>query len=122
LRNVQAELERTGRFFKSLYETLINGDITNIEYKEMKQSYETKIAALTEQEKNLRKSARLAELETVKRNKAINKIGTIFDETQFSKELIDTLIEKILIFEDKHIEIHFKFTDEIVKMGGTANE
>jgi DNA invertase Pin-like site-specific DNA recombinase len=114
---VQADIERNTGFLKGLYESLISGDITREDYRDLKLSYESKIASLSEQESILRESARLAALEAAKRNKAADNIGTVFDSGGLTAEAVDALIEKILVFEDKHIEIWFKFTDEIVRMG-----
>jgi len=38
LRSVQTELDRASAFLKGLYESLISGDITDTEYRELKQS------------------------------------------------------------------------------------
>jgi hypothetical protein len=37
-------------------------------------------------------------------------------------EAVDALIERILVFEDKHIEIQFKFRNEITETEGAGNE
>jgi hypothetical protein len=122
LRNVQAELERNGSFLKGLYESLICSDITGAEYKEMKQSYEAKIAALTGRERQLREAARTAALETARRGKAADNIGAVYRIADLTADVMDALIERILVYEDKRIEIKFKFTDETVTMGGAENE
>ena len=54
LRQIQAEIGKTSHFLKSLYESLVNSDITQDEYRELKTGYEAKIADLTAKEKNLR--------------------------------------------------------------------
>jgi hypothetical protein len=114
LKGVQAELDRNGNFLKGLYESLVSGDITDSEYREMKQSYEDKIAALRERERKLRESARVQALDAARRTKANSSISTIGGIADLTADVIDTLIERVLIFEDKHIEVAFKFADEII--------
>jgi DNA invertase Pin-like site-specific DNA recombinase len=122
LRNVQTEFDRNSRFLKGLYESLVEGDITNDEYKEMKSAYESRIADLTKQEQNLREAARLAALETEKRGKAADSYGVLRSADDLTAEVVDKLIDKILVFHDKHIEVTFKFIDETVTAGGLGNE
>jgi hypothetical protein len=119
LRGVQSEMNRVSGFLKGLYESLVNGDITKAEYKELKSSYEAKIAKLTEQENELREAARLAVLESARREKAVENYGALHNASELTTEIVDALIEKILIFTDKSIEISFKFSD--VTKGGTDN-
>jgi hypothetical protein len=113
LKSVQAELDRNSNFLKGLYESLISGDITDGEYREMKQSYEDKLTVLRERERNLREAARVLALESARKAKAVNSIGAVGGITDLTAEVINALIERILIFEDKHIEVAFKFADEM---------
>lgn len=122
LRDVQAELGRNSHFLKGLYESLICGDITDTEYKDMKQSYGAKIASLTERERKLREASRLSALEVAARSKTSDSIGAVCCVANLTAEVIDTLVEKIRVFEDKSIEIRFKFTDEVFTIGGMDNE
>jgi DNA invertase Pin-like site-specific DNA recombinase len=121
LRSVQVELDRNGNFLKGLYESLIAGDITDSEYREMKQSYEDKISALRERERKLRESARIQALDSARKAKAANSIGAVGGISDLTAEVIDALIDRILVFEDKHIEVAFKFAGETVAMEGKDN-
>ena len=120
LLSVKAELEKNTRFLKGLYESLLLGDITDSEYKDMKADYETKIASLTVHEKQLRESgyARIRqETEYAKADKSINGLRNISD---LSADMIDRLVEKIRIFKDKSIEVKFRFMDESVVLKEAA--
>jgi hypothetical protein len=122
LREVQSELDRNSNFLKGLYESLVSGDITEDEYREMKRGYETKIAALTERVKQLCETARIQALESAKRAKAADSIGTVSGITDLTSEVVDALIDRILVFEDKRMEVRFKFSDEIaISNGNTPN-
>ena len=113
LSDVRAELLRVTGFQKGLYESLLNGDITQNEYVDMKRSYEARIADLTKQEKVLIEAARDHHLKQTAIDKAGGKLGEININTELTAAIVDAMIKKILIYEDKRIEVHFKFTDEI---------
>jgi DNA invertase Pin-like site-specific DNA recombinase len=112
LRSIQTETQRSERYLKGIYESLISGDLTDTEYREMKKSYEAKIAALTARERALRETARLAALESTSRRKAADSIGAVHCVDDLTAEVVDALVDKILVFEDKRIEISFKFRME----------
>ncbi|MDR0223266.1 MAG: recombinase family protein, partial [Oscillospiraceae bacterium] len=115
LAQTRQELSRTSGFLKGLYESLMVGDITNTEYADMKRGYETRIAALTERERRLTDEIReryLRESALKKANENISGVSVIGDLTA---EVVDAMIDRILLFEDKHIEVTFKFSDEPMK-------
>ncbi|GHV40257.1 hypothetical protein FACS189490_05170 [Clostridia bacterium] len=108
---VSAELNRVSGFLKGLYESLVSGDITEPEYRDMKQSYETKIAAFTKRERELRETARERQLQQAAATKVSEHLGAVETITDITAAVIDALIEKITVFEDKRVEV--KFTDGI---------
>jgi hypothetical protein len=109
LQQVQQELSRNSGFLKGLYESIVLGDITKDEYIEMKQGYEKRIAALTEREQRLRGESREFYLREAAMKKAVGKLDTVNAITDLTAETINALIERILVFEDKHIEVRFRF-------------
>jgi DNA invertase Pin-like site-specific DNA recombinase len=120
--NVRAELSRATGFLKGLYESLVVGDITRGEYADMKRSYENRIADLTERERVLTETARERHLSQIAADRASGTLGAVNLISDLTTEIVDALIDKILVFEDKRIEIHFKFTDEISVERGAVNE
>jgi DNA invertase Pin-like site-specific DNA recombinase len=121
LSGVRAELSRISGFLSGLYESLVSGDLTQREYADMKQDYETRIAALTERERILTEAARERHMNQIVVSKTKASLRAVNLITGLTAELIDELVDKILIFRDKRIEIHFKFTDEIAIEGGADN-
>jgi DNA invertase Pin-like site-specific DNA recombinase len=115
---IQAELERNRFFFKSLYESLAQGDITQDDYAAMKAEYEEKIAALSEREKSLRKTIidRTTAAKVIAR--AAAGLQTVQNISDLNAGIIDMLIEKIIVYEDKHIEVCYKFKSEFGFMQG----
>jgi hypothetical protein len=112
LTQTRQELERTSGFLKGLYESLIEGDITNDEYSDMKRNYESRIAALTERESKLRDEIRESCLRDSALEKAQQNLAQVGGIGELTAEVIDALIEKILLFEDKHSVVTFKIKDE----------
>ena len=118
LRAAQAELDRNGNFLKGLYESLITGDIDEGEYREMKQAYEMKITVLTEQITRLRTALRNRKLQDAARSKVSENFCAAIGLTELTAEIIDALVERITIFENRRIEVTFKFADNMFETEG----
>jgi len=118
LSSARVELSRVAGFQKGLYESLVNGDITPKEYTDMKYGYEVRIADLTKRKKILTETVRNHHLKQIAIDKATCKLSEINTNTELTALIVDALIKKILVFEDKRVEVHFKFTDEIWTGGG----
>lgn len=114
-RNKIAELnKRKTRVLKlreSLYENFCEGLLSEMEYREMRESY-------LEQENNLQD-----EIEKVMERK--RQMDTFLSKTEetavvfkkfarkkkLDRTILEAIVQEIRIFEDKHIEVVFKFTD-----------
>jgi hypothetical protein len=112
LKNIKSELDRNTYFLKGLYESLVCGDISDDEYRELKKSYETRIASLKEQEKCLRDETYKRSLHETERAKVTENVSVLNTIADLSAEIIDTLIEKVFVYDDNRVEIQFKFTEE----------
>jgi hypothetical protein len=122
LAEITSELGKAQNFLKGLYESLILGDITDCEYKEMKLGYESKIAALREREKQIREATYANSRQEKAVSKAQENISGIKSVSDLTAEIVDSAIEKILVFTDKRIEISYKFSDKITVIGGASHE
>jgi len=110
---LQAEITKNSHFLKSLYESLMTNDITQDEYRELKAGYEMKISDLTASEKNLRNMlVECIAKETASAN-ATAHLNGVQQLSDLTAESLDRLVEKILVFEDRHIEVQFKFMDGV---------
>ena len=111
---IKSLLNQNQMFLKGLYESLALGDITECEYKEMKNGYKAKIASLTNQANQLRENEhrRIQEDSALlKAQKSIQKMGNL---SEMTTEIIDRIIEKITVFKDTRIAVKFRFSDEEV--------
>lgn len=111
--SVKADLEKNSRFLQGLYESLILGDIQVGEYKDMKAAYETRIASLVEKEKRLRQEARDRHVKAARLSKASEHMQAVQAFSDLSADMVDTFVEKILIYDDARIGVKFRFLDEI---------
>ena len=122
LRELQSEIGKNSHFLKSLYESLMTQDITQDEYRELKTGYESKIADLTAKEKDLRNiMVEQLEQESATANAATHILG-IRHIDDLTAERLDRLVERILVFEDRHIEVYFKFADGLVSSNSVDAE
>lgn len=108
---IAKDIDKHRKYLKSLYENLASGIIDVTEYKVLKQGYEEKIEtartyyfALEIQVKTL--NEQIYNLQSLDNNlKTVNKKAVL------TREIIENLIEKIVVFDKDNIEITFKFSN-----------
>ena len=118
LASVRLELDKNRRFLKGLYESLVLGDVTDSEYKEMKAGYQAKISSLAEREKQLRDSAHHRAQHESALSKAHESVQSVNHVSELTAEAIDRLIESIHVYADGRISVKLRFLDEEVSCGG----
>jgi DNA invertase Pin-like site-specific DNA recombinase len=118
LKMIQIEIERNKLFLKGLYENLITNIITDDEYRDMKESYEAKLASLFEQETQERERIRRNIESDIKIESASSYLFSLSCADDLTAEIIDALVEKIIVYEDMRLEFTFRFKDEVVEIGG----
>jgi hypothetical protein len=116
LRDTQSEIGRSQGFFKGLYESLVSGDITDSEYKDLKSSYEAKLESLTKRESELREISLKQTVIAIKGKKSMERIAALQGVDDLTREMLDALVEKIFVFGGKRIKIQFRFADEAAEV------
>jgi hypothetical protein len=91
---VQAERRKNQRLLDGLYESLIRGDITDAEYKDIKTVYTSKIDALTEREKLMKQEERKRQKTADMLSKALAGLNAARSGSGLTAEIIDGVIEK----------------------------
>ena len=109
IKNLEIEKEKITKRITTLYNDRCDGVISTETYKELAKEYETKLKEIND----------LIDNENVKKYKIKNKVNVLPDYTKKikklldlnkpKKELIDTLIDKIVIDKDRDITIYFKY-------------
>ena len=112
LQTVQSQIGRNNGLLKGLYESMITGDITAGDYTELKQSYESKLQVLVEQERQLRADLLRRDVSSLKQQRTAENVSKLFNAADLTADVLSELVEKITVFEDKRVKVHFKFTDE----------
>ena len=89
-----------------------------------KEAYQKRRAELTKEVERLDglisdMEAKLQEMETVQdeRTKALIETAESFSgATELDQKMVDALIEKVLVYDPEHVEIRWKFSDEVMKL------
>jgi len=117
LQSIQAQIGRNNGLLKGLYESMITGDITASDYRELKQTYESKLKVLMEREGQLRADLLKRDVSKLKHQRAADYIGRLYGIEDLTVDVLLELIDKVNIFENKQIQVYFRFTDETGKVG-----
>ena len=112
LRETNRELNNTGRYLKSLYESLVNEIITPDEYIQMKSDYEERIRALSLRSDNLRSQIRMAEEERHEYGGFAVAVSAAISAGRLTADIADALIEKIVVRQDKSFDIFYCFDND----------
>ena len=109
IKNLEIEKEKITKRITTLYNDRCDGVISTETYKELAKESETKLKEIND----------LIDNENIKKYKIKNKVNVLPDYTKKikkllnlnkpKKELIDTLIDKIIIDKDRNITIYFKY-------------
>ena len=109
IKNLETEKEKITKRINTLYDDRCDGVISIEVYKELAKESETKLKEIND----------LIDNENIKKYQIKNKANTLPDYTKKikklldlnkpKKELIDTLVDKIVIDKDRNIAIYFKY-------------
>ena len=116
IQKLHSEIDRNNRYLQSLYESLSQGDITSDEYRAMKADYESKIETLKSKEKELRTEMLNRAAKTAEDSKTFSHLQSVQQITDLTAETLTQLVKKIIVFENKRVEIHFIFTEEVIQV------
>lgn len=112
----QRDIEKLNNLKKGLYEDWKNEYITKEEYLEYKQKYEKDIEKIGDIIINLQNQKEKQEEVTNEKNLWIEDFKNNKNITNLDRDVITELIDYIEVHEQNKITIHFKFTDESVKI------
>ena len=109
IKNLEIEKEKITKRINTLYDDRCDGVISAEVYKELAKESETKLKEIND----------LIDNENIKKYRIKNKVNVLPDYTKKikklldlnkpKKELIDTLVDKIVIDKDRNITIYFKY-------------
>lgn len=106
----QQEIDRCQTLLRSLYENLNDGIIDKSEYQELKSAYSQRRGEAEEQAEFLREEmGRELELPNHSWMEQFRKHQNI---TALDRRLVVSLIERVLIFRDRRVELVYRWDDE----------
>lgn len=112
LEKKQEEIDRYQRLLRSLYESLTDGIIDREEYQALKKTYTTSRDEAEGQAEALREEmGRTLEL-TVNNKGWMEQFRKRQNITALDREIVVSLIERILIYKDRRVEIVYRWQDE----------
>ena len=108
----RSELERCNRLLMSLYESLTDGILNKDEYLRLKQRYAEQSAEAEKQLLSLQDTLMNIQEHGSASLTWMNEFREHQNITSLDRETVVALIERILIYEDKRVEIIFRWHDE----------
>lgn len=112
LREISRKQQDSGRFLKSLYESMVNGLITPDEFVSMKADYEAKIEALSQEADEMRRQRREREAAAHDARDVADATSEAIVENMLTADIASRLVDKILVSRDKSFEVQFCFEDD----------
>jgi DNA invertase Pin-like site-specific DNA recombinase len=112
LNEIQAELQENNEILVSLYLDFSNGNITEAQYIDLKQTVSLQASKMNTEQERLKKNIRERRYLNASRNIASALFQSVKKRNDLNFEIINQLVEKIKIYENKEIEVIFKFRKE----------
>jgi len=112
LKRINQKLSASGQFLKSLYENMLEGLITAVEFSFLKSHYETEIEALSKRADDIRKRRRDLAKERDELRALSRAVSEALESRELTADIIDRLVDRIEVRRDKSFEIHFRFCDD----------
>ena len=107
----QEEIERCQKLLRSLYENLTDGIIDKNEYQELKSTYQDRRSQAEEQAEFLREEMD-RELDNSSNKHWIEQFIQHRNITSLDRRIVVSLIERVLIFRDRRVEIVYRWQNE----------
>ena len=102
---------KCGDRIAKLYEDLASGTLEMDDYITLKERYQKERESYGQQINEYRTRLSLAQKNMDAFDDIVETLKEKYLHAEFSRELLDFMVEKIVVFDDKHIEIRFKFDD-----------
>lgn len=110
---VEEEIERYKRLELGLYENFTEGIINKSEYIDFRENYRSLIAEKQEILKRLRREQHDASLSGSNNRVWVQLFAEYENIEKLDRRVLAALVDRILIYEDKRVEVVFKYRDEI---------
>ncbi|MBQ8322462.1 MAG: recombinase family protein [Clostridia bacterium] len=112
LQEIQEEIERLAVKKGELYSTYKQGELKENEYLEERQRIDGRIVFLQNNIKKVKEERSAKKGYSVDENAVLVSAGKYKRIKKLSNEIIDEFIEKVDVYSEERIDVHFKFKDE----------
>jgi len=112
LRKQRDELERIDQLKQGLYEDCKSGLLTEDEYMELKERYAQDYTDLKKNIDSLQEQITATQRQAFERNEFIREFRKHKGITRITRDVVVTLVDRIIVHEGKRIEIIFRYRDE----------
>ncbi len=106
------ELTKYEKYKVSLFEKFISDVISKEDYNSFKKIYDENIIKVTETIETLSNRIKEISLNSYEKNSLFDKVKEYKNFEHLSREMVVHFIDEILVYNDKSIEIKYKFDDE----------
>ncbi len=108
----QEELAKYERYKTSLIDKYVSDIITKDDYNEFKETYTNNIFEITESIDKIKTKINEVSFGSNEKNSLVESFLQYKNSKELSREMVITLIDEVLVYNDKSIEIKYKFSDE----------
>lgn len=109
---VEEEIERYRKLKLRLYEDLADGVITKSEYTEFRNAYTARIEEKSETVERMKKEQAQAATTGMTNRAWVKAFAQFQNISELDRRVLVALVDRIFIYENKAIEIQFKYRDE----------
>jgi len=112
----EKEVIKLTRYKQALYQDWKDGEVTQSDYKYMRDDYEGQIQALNEAITNLARERKELEQSTPAENRFLVAFQKFENIEKLEREVLIELVDQIRIHEGGNISVKFKFADELKRV------
>ncbi|HJB90788.1 MAG TPA: recombinase family protein [Candidatus Eisenbergiella merdigallinarum] len=112
LKKKQEEIERYQTLLRSLYESLTDGIIDRQEYEDLKKTYARRRAEAEEQAETVQRKMEQDWEDNLLGRSWMEQFKKHANITELDRRIVVSLIERILVYHDRRVEIVYRFQDE----------
>lgn len=112
IEKTKKEIERKQKLKKKVFEVFADGNLTNEEYIEYRETYTKEEEELNQKLRNLEKQVQKKKESDVLDLPWVKHLIEHKQITELTREIVIEMIDEIQIFEDKHIKIRYNFSNE----------
>ena len=118
----QRQIDKNRSFLSGLYESFVNGLLTQDEYLEMKEDYSRKIACDVELVQRLQAEQNELAREIGDLTSLADMLAAVEEDTELTAALVNQVVERITVNGPEDVSIDFKFDGGFERVMGVLKD